>query len=78
MEKALGIFIFFMFFFSFLFSCSESKPIDISGTTKLYPLEKINSYYDDTLTIYGEFLGKPNDSSYVVFNDTLKISSFDC
>ncbi len=80
MEKTLAIFSFSLLVFLslFFFSCSESKPIDISGITKIYPIENKNTYYDDTLTIYGEFLGSPQDSSYVIFNDTLKILSSDC
>lgn len=61
-----------------LFSCKESTPINTKDETILYPLENNKTYYNDTITIYGECLGKPDSSNYVVFNDTLKILSFDC
>ncbi len=65
-------------FIILLVACSESKPVDTTGITQIYPLENPNTYYSDTLTIYGQFLGKADTTSYLVFNDTLKISSLDC
>ena len=62
----------------FNFSCSESGPIKIGGKPKIYQLENSNTFYTDTLSIYGENLGMMQDSSYLVINDTLQISSYDC
>ena len=59
-------------------SCSESEPIKIGGEPKIYQLTNNNTFYTDTLSIYGENLGMMQDSSYLIINDTLQISSFDC
>lgn len=70
---------FFIYSIFILFiSCSESLPIDTTGETKIYNIDNNNTFYSDTILIYGEYLGQPDSSNYVVFNDTLKILSFDC
>ena len=61
-----------------LLGCRESEPIKIGGNPKIYQLENNNTFYTDTLSIYGENLGMMQDFNYLVINDTLQISSFDC
>jgi hypothetical protein len=67
-----------MFVAFFNFGCSESEPIKIGGKPKIYQLENPNTFFTDTLSIYGENLGLMQDSSYLMINDTLRISSYDC
>jgi hypothetical protein len=62
----------------FHFGCSESEPINIGGKPRIFQLENPNTFYTDTLFIYGENLGVMHDSTYLVINDTLRIFSFDC
>jgi len=62
----------------FYFGCSNSEPIKIGGEPQIYQLENPNTFYTDTLSIYGENLGRMQNSSYLVINETLQISSFNC
>lgn len=78
MKKKLNLIIIFVFAIMTLAACSESKPVDTSGEPKIYPIENNNTYYSDTLTVWGEHLGAAQDSSYVVINDTLRIKSANC
>lgn len=61
-----------------LTACYESEPVTNSGEPLLFKLQDSNTWYADTLTLYGENLGLPADSSYLVLNDTTIIQSKDC
>lgn len=64
--------------FIFILSCADSNPVTLGGDPKIYKLQDSNTYFTDTISIYGENLGKSRDSSYLVFNDTFRISSLNC
>ena len=59
-------------------ACYKSDPISIGGKTRIFQLQNINTFYTDTLNLYGEYLGYVHDSSYVVINETLIILSKNC
>ena len=73
--KTLIFLIIFLYVFS---ACYESESLVIGGKTYVFKLQDSITYHTDTLTLYGENLGLPKDSSYVVINDIDTIKSADC
>jgi formylglycine-generating enzyme required for sulfatase activity len=59
-------------------SCYETDPLVLGGKPYLYHIQNNETYWTDTLTLFGENLGVKRDSSYIVINDTLHISSNNC
>lgn len=63
----------------FIFSCTEDKLTDYSTNKpvvlKILP-EEIHPF--DLVTIYGEFLGLPDDSSFILIDSSLHVNSRDC
>jgi formylglycine-generating enzyme required for sulfatase activity len=75
MKKYLYLFVFAL---SWLSGCYNVSPNDPTGETRVYKLTDTNTFFSDTLTLYGQYLGSVNDSNYIVFNDTLILSSDEC
>ncbi len=59
-------------------ACYESEPIIIGGKTRIFKLQDTITFYSDTLTLYGENLGKATNLSYIVINDIDTIKSDNC
>jgi hypothetical protein len=72
---------FLLLLLSLLFSltaCYESDEIVLGGDPIIFKLQDNNTFYSDTLTLYGEHLSSDADSNYLVINDTLMIDISDC
>ncbi len=59
-------------------SCNDdNNPLE-TGKPTIQSVSKNQTFWGDTITLYGKNFGEQNQYSYLVYNDELIIPSFDC